>query len=183
MKLAMMLGDGFETVEATAPIDVLRRGGIEVKLISVMPTLNVTSGQGISVVADAQVDDVDLMAFDAICVPGGEGGVENLKRCAKLSDALPGFMNDDTRLVASICAGPTILNDLDLLGGRTATCYPGCEVDFPEGVYPGQGVFTDGNLVTASGPAYAMPFGVEILRKLAGDATANQVAAGLLMAS
>lgn len=181
MKLAMMLGDGFEPVEAVAPTDALRRGGVEVTLVSVMPTREVTAGQGITVQADALVGDVDLMAFDAICVPGGEGGVANLKECDKLAEALPGFMNDDNRLVASICAGPTVLSELGLLNGRTATCYPGCEEGFPAGTYPGQGIYVDGNLVTASGPAYALGFGIEILRQLAGDATADQVAAGMLV--
>lgn len=180
MKLAMMLGDGFEPLEVVAPVDALRRGGVDVVMVSVMPTRSVTAAQGIAITADAQVDEVNLMAFDAICVPGGEGGVANLKACTKLAEALPKFVDDDRLTAASICAGPTVLNELGLLTERTATCYPGCEVGFPEGTYVGQGICVDGNLITASGPGYALGFGLAILRHMAGDAVADQVAADML---
>ena len=121
MELAMMLGDGFEPLEALAPTDALRRGGVKVTLVSVMPTREMTAAHGISVKADALIGDVDLMTFDAICIPGGEGGVANLKACAELARVLPTFIADNGRLVASICAGPTLLNELGLLEGRTAT--------------------------------------------------------------
>lgn len=182
MELAMMLGDGFEPLEALAPTDALRRGGVKVTLVSAMPTREVTAAHGISVKADALIGDVDLMAFDAICIPGGEGGVANLKACAELARILPAFIADSERLVASICAGPTLLNELGLLKGRTATCYPSCEEGFPEGTYPGQGVYEDGNLITASGPGYALAFGLQMLRHLAGDAVAERVAADMLIA-
>lgn len=180
-RIAMMLADGFEPIEALAPTDALRRGGVEVALISTMATLEVTAAQDVIVRADMLADEADLMAFDAICVPGGSGGVDNLKKCAVLAEALPRFMSDGERLVASICAGPLVLNDLGLLAGRTATCYPGCEADFPAGVYPGQGIFVDGNLITASGPAYALDLGIAILRALAGDGVADRVAADMLI--
>ncbi|WP_165062406.1 DJ-1 family glyoxalase III [Adlercreutzia sp. ZJ154] len=181
MKLAIMLGDGFEPIEAMCPTDVLRRGGVDVTLVSVMPTKHVIAAQGITVVVDAVVADTDLMEFDAICLPGGMGGVANLSKCDKLTAALPKFMDDGGRMVAAICAGPTILSSLGLLHGRKATCYPGCETDFPEGVYCGQDVCKDGNLITASGPAYALEFGVELLRALAGDAVASQVMEDMLI--
>lgn len=180
MKLAMMLGEGFEPLEVVAPTDALRRGGVDVTTVSVMPTTTVTAAQDISVIADVQVNDVDLLEFDAICVPGGSVGVDYLNKCEKLAEVLPVFMNDNARTVASICAGPTVLNKLGLLEGRIATCYPGCEVDFPAGTYPGQGVYTDGNLVTASGPGYALAFGIEILKKLMGQNVADDVAQGML---
>lgn len=180
MKLAMMLGDGFEPLEAVAPIDALRRGGVEVTLVSVMPTCEVVAAQGIPLRADITVGEADLMAFDAICLPGGEGGVANLKACTELEEVLPAFMDDDARTVMSICAGPTVLNAWGLLSGRAVTCYPGCEEGFPPEAYQGQGVVVDGNLITASGPGYALAFGLASLRRLAGDETADRVAADML---
>lgn len=180
MKLAMMLGEGCEPLEVVAPVDALRRGGVEVVLVSVMPERAVMAAQGIRMQADATIGETDLMAFDAICLPGGEGGVANLKACAKLEEVLPAFMDDDARTVMSICAGPTVLNAWGLLTGRAATCYPGCEEGFPEGTYQGQGVITDGNLITASGPGYGLAFGIAELRRLAGDEVARKVAADML---
>ena len=178
---AVMLGDGFEPVEALAPVDVLRRGGVKVDTVSVMDGRQVTSAQGITLYADDGVEDVDLMGFDLIVVPGGSVGVENLAKCEPLAAALRAFMAEG-RLVASICAGPTILADLGLLEGRTATCYPGCEGGFPAGAYVGgPTVHRDGNLVTASGPGQALDFGVAALRALAGDAVADQVAKDMLI--
>ncbi len=179
-KVALMLGDGFEPIEALAPTDVLRRGGVRVDLISVMKRLEVTTAQNIEVKADLLVEDITFDDYDLILVPGGSKGVENLGKCAKLADALPRFMQ--AKSVASICAGPMILANLHLLEGRSATCYPGCETDFPQGVYQhGFGVVVDGNLVTASGPGQAIDFGVAILRVLEGDATADQVAHDMLI--
>lgn len=179
---AVMLGDGFEPVEALAPVDVLRRGGVKVDMVSVMDGLQVTSAQGVTLYADDGVGDVDLMGFDLIVVPGGSTGVENLAKCRPLAEALQCFMAEG-KLVAAICAGPTILADLGLLEGRRATCYPGCEGGFPEGAYQGgHGVHVDGNLVTASGPGQALDFGMAVLRALMGDAVADRVAADMLMA-
>lgn len=179
--VAIMLGDGFEPVEALAPADALRRGGVKVDLVSVMEGLQVTSAQDITMYADDGVGDVDLDGFDMIMVPGGSVGVENLAKCQPLAEALKRFMAEG-KLVASICAGPTILADLGLLEGRKATCYPGCQDGFPQGVYQeGLGVVRDGNLITASGPGQALDFGIETLRALMGDAVADEVAQSMLL--
>ncbi len=170
---AVMLGDGFEPVEALAPVDALRRGGVRVRTVSVMDGLQVTSAQGVTMHADDVVGDVDLL---------GSGGVDNLAKCAPLADALERFMAEG-KPVAAICAGPMILADLGLLEGRKATCYPGCEEGFPAGAYQDvRGVVVDSNLVTASGPGQALDFGMAALRVLAGDAAADRVAADMLIA-
>lgn len=181
VKVAVMLGDGFEPVEAIAPIDCMRRAGINASAVSVMESKDVLAAQDIKVVADAQVDEVDLVGFDCIVVPGGSVGVENLKASKPLADALRLFM-EQNRHVAAICAGPTVLNELGLLEGRKATCYPGCEAGFPEGVYQNlSGVVVDGNLITASGPGQALDFGIAVTKALCGDTVADDVASGMLI--
>lgn len=178
---AIMLGDGFEPVEAIGPADVLRRGGVTVDLVSVMGRTNVTAAQDVTVVADKLVEDVDLAVYDIVIVPGGSVGVENLAKCEPLAADLRERMAQD-RLVASICAGPTILADLGLLEGREAVCYPGCETNFPAGVYQaGSDIAVDGNLITATGPAVALVFGVAILNALMGATVGTQVAKGMLI--
>ena len=124
--VAVMLGDGFEPVEVVAPVDVLRRGGVEVTLVSVMGRKEVTSAQDIKMVADVLVEDVDLDLFTMVVVPSGSVSVENLSKCDKLAESLRDRMKAN-KLVSSICAGPTILANLDLLQGHKAVCYPGCE--------------------------------------------------------
>lgn len=179
-KAAILIADGTEPLEALAPIDVLRRGGVDAQLVSTMGP-KVVLAQNMVVEADAIVSDVDLEAYDMLVVPGGSVGVENLSACEPMKDALKAFMADG-RLVASICAGPTILASLNLLQGHKATCYPGCQTDFPHGAYvEGPTVVVDGNLITASGPGVSMDFGVAMLRALEGDAAADDVRDGMLI--
>lgn len=178
--VAVMLGDGFEPVEVVAPVDVLRRGGVDVTLVSVMGRKEVTSAQDIKMVADALVEDVDLDLFTMVVVPGGSVGVENLGKCDKLAESLRDRMKAN-KLVGFICAGPTILANLDLLQGHKAVCYPGCETNFPAGVYqPNVDVCIDKNLITATGPATALPFGRALLEALKSEKDANEVASGML---
>lgn len=177
--VAVMLGDGFEPVEVVAPVDAMRRAGLDVTLISVSNDLDVEAAQDIILKADRIVSDVDLMDFDMIMVPGGSGGVENLSKCEPLNDALVAYMKEG-KWIASICAGPTILANLGLLEGYTATCYPGAQTNFPEGTYRELCVIQDRNLITASGPGFALEFGKFIVEALVGEDQANEVASGML---
>lgn len=179
-KVALVLADGFETIEVMAPLDVLRRGNVDVTTVSIMDGDQVISGSNVMVYADKQLNDVDLLSYDLLIVPGGSLGVTNLSKCKPFMDALTSFMDED-KLVAAICAGPTLLADLHLLDGRTATCYPGAQTNFPEGVYQAPlGVYVDKNLITASGPGQALSFGLTILEILQGKSVADEVASGML---
>lgn len=174
-----MLGDGFESIEAIAPVDIMRRAGIDVTLISVGDNLQVDSAQDVMIVADALVDEISLDSFDMIVLPGGSVGVENLSRCAALMEALKHYMANN-RPVAAICAAPTILADLSLLDGHAATCYPGCEDNFPDGVYVQESVVVSDNLITSAGPGTALLFGKAIVQELVGKDIADQVSKGML---
>lgn len=179
-RVAVMLADGFEPVEGIAPVDILRRGGVEVVTVSIMGARTVVAAHGVPVVADVLLNDVSLGDFDMIVVPGGSVGVQNLSACEPLLEALKTF-DAKGRYIGAICAGPMILADLHLLEGRKATCYPGCQEGFPEGAFQGvRGVQRDGNLITASGPGQAVEFGFELLRVFEGDAVADEVARGML---
>ena len=178
--VAIMLGKGFEPLEVIAPVDILRRGGAQVTLVSVMNNREVLSAQDVMMNADVLIDDTNLLDFDALVIPGGSEGVENLKKSALLSDALKTFMAED-RPTAAICAGPTVLAALGLLNGRTATCYPGCEVEFPAGAYTDQTVVVDQNLITSQGPGTATDFGLALLESLMGKEIAQSVAKAMLI--
>lgn len=177
--VAVMLGEGFETIEALTAVDVLRRAEVQVSTVSVMGTREVTSAHGVVVTADALVDDVDLAAFDAIVLPGGMRGYENLSACEPLRAALAKQLAAG-RIVAAICAAPMLLAQLGLLEGRRATCYPGCEDVFPDGAYQADDVVRDGNLITGSGPAKSLPFALAVLAAVTNEGTSARVADGML---
>lgn len=178
---AIMLADGFETIEALAPCDVMRRAGVAVTLASCSHTPQVTSAQGVQVQCDALVEDLDLAEYDLVVTPGGADGVRHLGQSEAVMSAL-GARMDSGKLVGSICAAPSLLAMLKRLDGRVATCYPGWEKDFPADVRPAEnGVYLDGNLVTGSGPAYALPFGLALLQALLGVEARDQVADAMLV--
>ncbi len=180
-RAAIFIADGSEAIEVIATADTLSRGGVKVDLVSAMRDRDVALTQGLFTKAKMLDSEFDPNIYDVVVVPGGSTGVENLSKNAPLADALCKFM-EEGKCVASICAGPTILASLGLLEGRKATCYPGCQTEFPEDVYQDViGVLTDYNLITASGPAQAVEFGLAILRVLLGVEAAENVASGMLV--
>ncbi len=177
---AVLLADGFETIEALAPADCLARAGAQVSRAGCTGS-TVTSAQGVPVVCDAELTDVDLASFDLVIVPGGLGGVDNLRACPAVAAELK-RRAASSDLLGCICAAPALLAENGLLDGRVATCYPGCDTDFPAGVRPEKnGVYRDGNLVTASGPAFAVPFGLALVAALLGEEDARRVASAMLV--
>ena len=179
-RVAILLADGFETIEALAPADVLRRGGQDVALVTVNEAPHVTTAQKVGIDCDATLATYDFSSCDLIVLPGGLPGTTTLRATEKVCELAREFMAEKS--VASICAAPSILAELGLLEGRTATCYPGFEGDFPAGVRPAEnGVYVSGNLITASGPGFAVEFGLALLEHVAGKEAADKVAAGMLI--
>ena len=123
--VVMILGSGFEPVEAIAPCDILRRGGVEVQLAGIGGTM-IEAGHGITVKADCTVEEADFEHAEMVVLPGGLGGVRSILGCKTAMDAVQKAY-EDGKYVAAICAGPTILAALHITDGKTATCYPGCE--------------------------------------------------------
>ncbi len=178
---AVMLGEGFETIEALATVDALRRAGVEVMTVSVMKDQVVQSSQKVAVVADTKVGEVDLGNFDLLVLPGGMPGTTNLGECDELRLDVINRMNCGMK-VSAICAAPSLLAKWGLLKGRVATCYPGFETDFPEGVRPDKlGVYYDDNLITASGPGFAVEFALANVKTLCGEEKAEEVAKAMLV--
>ena len=179
-KVAVLLADGFEPIEALTTVDVLSRAGIDVSMVSIMPTKHVLAARNIPVEANVLFDDYDFDSADWVVTPGGIPGTPNLRADERVCKVLREFMA--TKHVASICAAPSILAELGLLGGRTATCFPGFDKDFPEGVRPVEnGVYADGNLITGSGMGWSLPFALEILRAIGGDSAVEKVKGGLAL--
>lgn len=164
----VILAEGFEEIEAIAPIDVLRRAGVRVTLLG-LNSLAVKSSRGIGVQTDMLFHDWTGLP-DAVVVPGGPGA-SNLAKSKELAQFLKG-MDAAKKIVAAICAAPAVvLAPTGILDGKKATCYPGYEADFSKTTVCAEDrVVVDGHLITSRGPGTALEFSLEIVRKLVGDA-------------
>lgn len=171
----VLLGTGFEEVEAIAPVDLLRRANIPTLTVGV-DGKQVTGGHGITVEADITVGQMDLTDLDMIVLPGGLGGVATARKSEAALDALR-FAWDNDKYVAAICAGPTVLADLKITDGRNATCYPGCESGMGDAVMAENAACVqDGKLITGTSAGCAVSFGLKLIEALKGEEEAGRIA-------
>jgi len=172
----VFLAPGFEEIEASTIIDVLRRSNVKVTVAGLKPEV-IEGAHGMKVVPDSSIDEVSVKDFDAVICPGGAPGYENLRKTPKvLSMVKDAFQS--RKLVAAICAGPTVLSDAGVLKGRKCTVYPGLEGELKKGggkPVRRDLVVVDGNIVTSKGPATALPFALKLAEKLVGKETAKRV--------
>lgn len=173
-KIYLFLANGFETVEALAPVDVMRRAGLQVVTVSIMKDRNVVSAHGVVVTADSMFYECDFSDADALILPGGGEGTENLSACEPLHGELL-RMCANGKLVAAICAAPMVFGRIGLLKGRKATCYPGCEGDLFGAEYTARAVEKDGNIITACGPGVSFDFGFAIVEYFCGAEIVSQL--------
>ena len=178
-KTGILIAEGFEEIEAVTAADVLRRGGVDAKLISVTGKLPVTGAHGITVTCDELLDQQKLMELDALALPGGMPGTLNLQNDPAVISALSAFSKTD-KLLCAICAAPKVLGEMGLLKGLSATCYPGFEVYLKGAEYTGADWTLDGNILTGKGPGLAMSFALRILAALSGEEKAREVQEDLL---
>ena len=170
----MLLGTGFEETEAVAPLDLLRRAGVDVLTVGVNGK-TVYGGHGIGVEADITLEQMDLTALQMIILPGGLGGVNSVRASQAAMEALR-FAWENGKYVAAICAGPTVLADLHITDERNVTCYPGCESGMGSANVIGGAAVTDGKLITGTSAGCAIPFGLALIRALKGEDAAKAVA-------
>lgn len=170
----VLLGTGFEEMEAIAPIDLLRRAGIQTLTVGVDGKI-VRGSHGIGVEADILIDEMDLTELDMIVLPGGLGGVATARSSEKALNALR-FAWENDKFVAAICAGPTVLADLGITNGRKATCYPGCEGGMGQAEMVADApCVRDGKLITGTSAGCAVSFALLLIDALKGSAEAKRV--------
>lgn len=181
-KVLVPLANGFEDIEAVSIVDVLRRGGVEVVTASIHSSPEVQSAHGIVMRADALLDDVLDETFDAIVLPGGGEGTENLRNCASLISLIVRHRQEG-RLLCAICAAPTVLQAAGVLEPQHhVTCYPSCQMDIfcnwvDEPVVEHEG------FITGQAPGSAMLFSIVVLSALVGESTAKKVSRGMVFNS
>lgn len=169
----VFLADGFEIIEALAPVDMLKRAGIEVKTVGVTGEL-VTSSCGIAVKSDMLIDDFDFYGVEAIVLPGGLNGTLNLENCEAVQSAITNAVNTNTYICA-ICAAPSILGHRGLLNEKEAICFPGFEDALDGATLSEKYVVIDGNFITAKGAGVCIEFGLEIVKALKDEETAEKI--------
>ncbi|TYQ31746.1 DJ-1 family glyoxalase III [Pseudanabaena sp. UWO310] len=169
---------GFEEIEAVTIIDVLRRANIEVITVS-LDQLTVIGAHAIAIIADTTLDKVEPSKFDAIVLAGG-AGTFRLREDPRIAAILKAQAKVN-KLVAAICAAPTVLSDAGLLKGKRATSFPAVQEQLEVGEYLTDAVVVDGNVITSRGAGTAMVFALKLVEVLRGEAIANKLAKDMLV--
>ena len=175
------MADGCEEVEALAVIDLLRRAGEEVELVSIHNKDMTQGSHGIGIKNDVMLKDIFVDAADTLFLPGGGVGTKNLKACEELSKLLVSHNAKGGR-IAAICAAPSVLGQAGILNGKKAACHPGFEEKLTGAEVFFSPVVCDGNVITSRGMGTAVPFGLAVARYFTDDATIEHVKAGLVYA-
>ena len=176
----ILLGKGFEEIEAVGPLDILRRGGVEAAFVG-LGGMTVEGAHGIAINCDVAIEDIENEHVDMLVIPGGLGGVESIMNSRAAMELINNAGKRGTAL-AAICAGPSVLHKLGLLNGIKAVCYPGMEEKMPGVLFGESAACIDGKIITGRGPGAALEFGFEILRYFKGDKVVEELRKSMVCA-
>lgn len=182
-KSYLFLADGFEEIEALATVDLMRRAGVKIEMVSINKTVAVKGAHGVEVAADMVIGEEDMSKARMLICPGGMPGAANLAANPTVCELLVDQHKRGGK-IAAICAAPAVvLAPLGIIDGYDATCYPGFEEALNAGgaYHKNQRVVVDRDVITANGPSSAVPFALSIIEALEGQDMADQVAAGILL--
>jgi len=163
-KIAVHLADGFEEIEAISIIDVLRRAGLDVLVVSVSGEKEVTGSHQISVIVDILFEKVNYDQIYMIVLPGGMPGATNLDAHTGLKSQIQKFV-DENKQLAAICAAPLVFGNMGILEGKQAVCFPGFEKYLKGAEVLQVPVVESGNFITGRGPGLAIQFALKIVEK------------------
>jgi len=169
-KIAILLADGFEEIEALTPRDVLNRAGFTCNFITINKEEIVKSTHGVTIVADNTIDECgDFEEYDMVVLPGGMPGAKYLSENSKVIEVVKRF-NEQGKYIAAICAAPAlVLPKADIVKGRKITSYPGMDNFLKDSIYCEEAVVQDGNIITSRGPATAFEFSFKLVDILGGN--------------
>ena len=169
----LFLAEGFEETEALACLDVMRRAKLRVQTAGVTGEF-VISSHGVCVKSDVSADDIDYGEIEGVILPGGMPGTVNLENDERVINCVKRCY-DEGKIVAAICAAPSILGHLGILDGKKATCFPGFEKELKGATYTAAHAETDGSVITAKGAGCAIEFGHAIVAKALSKDVADKV--------
>ena len=178
-KVAVVFADGFEEIEGLTVVDILRRAGVETRTVSITERRLVTGSHQILVTADSCIKETDFSEAELLVLPGGMPGTLHLLDHATVNEVIKKFAGEG-KLVAAICAAPSVLGAAGILEGRRATCHPGFEEKLTGAATSEDAVVVDGNIITSRGMGTAIPFALEIVRYFADDAAVEHIKDGLV---
>ncbi len=175
MKVFLFLAEGFEEIEAIAPIDIFRRAGMEVCTVSITEKNEVRGAHGITILTDCLFSKTDFSDNDLLFLPGGMPGTNNLDEFENLKITLTNQV-DRGKPLASICAAPSILGKMGLLEGKEAICYPGFEKFLNGAIISNEIIVKADNIYTAKAAGVAIPFALRLVEELMGKEVAEKLA-------
>jgi 4-methyl-5(b-hydroxyethyl)-thiazole monophosphate biosynthesis len=175
------MADGCEEVEGLTVVDIARRAGLEIDMISITGTKQVTSSHRVTFLADTTKEEADFSSYDGIVLPGGMPGTIHLGEDETVNKIIREYAAAD-KLVAAICAAPSVLGQAGLLEGKRATCHPGFEEKLTGAECSTDVVVRDGNIITSRGMGTAIPFALEIVRYFLDDAAVEKIVTSLVYA-
>ncbi|MBD7909898.1 MULTISPECIES: DJ-1 family glyoxalase III [Clostridium] len=165
-KVAVLLAEGFEEIEALTVVDIMRRAEVTCHMVS-LEKINVLGAHGIEVKSDKILDE-EIKSYDLIVLPGGMPGARNLQENRKVLEIVK-YFHENKKLVSAICAAPIVLGSANIIKGKSITSYPGFEDELQGCNYKEEKVVVDGNIITSRGPATAMEFAYKLLEILGND--------------
>lgn len=171
-KALVLMAEGFEEIELTSIVNILRRGGVTVTIAGLKDGL-ITGARGIKIQPDAPLDSIREL-YDIIILPGGSPGYVNLGNDRRVIELINKY-NSAEKMVAAICAAPTVLAKAGILTGRRATVFRGMESDLKDAKYVDSPVVEDGKIMTSQGPGTAMEFALALLKRLTDERKAGEV--------
>jgi len=175
----VLVAEGFEEIEVTTIVDVLRRGGVEVTMAGLGSEI-IKGAHGIAIQTETTVDSIRGTDFEMLILPGGQPGTDNLMADQNVLNMVEEAFARG-RYLSAICAAPLVLAKCGILEGKNATCYPACKEGLQGANYiEDQNVVTDGNITTSRGPNTAMEFSLRLIEILVDDEKAKNIAEELL---
>lgn len=178
-KVAVLLADGFEEIEALTVVDILRRASVYVDTVSITDEYKVRGAHGINVQTEDLFDEVNFVEFDMIVLPGGMPGTTNLDEHPGVKRVVEDYATSG-KYVAAICAAPSILGGMGLLKGKRAACYPSVEDKLSGAVISRLPVVQDGNIITSRGMGTAIDFALKLTEILFDREKAVELAASII---
>ncbi len=178
-RVLCIITEGFEEIETLAPIDLLRRAGVEVTLAALGETMHVTGRSALTIHADMPLSGVtEPDGFDLLLLPGGPQ-VTALRQDGRAAALAKSYANAG-KPVAAICAAPLVLKDAGLLQGRRFTSHSGTAGELPARILD-EAVVQDGLLITSQGAGTSIAFGLALVRLLAGEESERSVRQGMML--
>ena len=178
-QVCVFLADGFEEIEGLTVVDLLRRAEVEVTTVSITGSLTVHGAHGIDVMADKTFEEMSFAGQDMLVLPGGMPGTVNLGAHEGVKEELEKAFAEG-KILAAICAAPSVLGKYGYLAGKKATSYPGFEPQLIGAEYVYDPVVADGNVITSRGMGTAIPFSLKLIEQLVDAETAERIGKAII---